>query len=81
MLKDNVLISEVQKEATSAGGIILSGDISKASKPGLVLAVGPEVDGLEQGDRVFLTWAESLPVDVEGKQAVICSADSIKAVL
>ena len=38
MIGNNVLISEVQKENASAGGIILTEAIDKGSKPGLVLA-------------------------------------------
>lgn len=81
MLKDNVLVVEAAKETTSAMGIILTADVSKASKPGLIMAVGPEVEGIETGDRVFLDWSKSLPVDVEGRQGVIIPAEYIKAVL
>ena len=50
MIGNNVLISEVQKENTSAGGIIMTGETDKGSKPGLVLAVssgalGPVMTG------------------------------------
>ena len=82
MLQDNVLLAEVAKEETTSGGIILSGaQVSKASQPGLVLAVGPDAVGIEQGDRVFLEWSKSMPIDHDMKAAVIVSAQYIKAVL
>ena len=81
MLKDNVLITEVQKEEQTAGGIILTSNISKANQPGLVQTVGPDCVGLSQGDRVFLDWTKSMPVDVNGNSAVIISSEYIKAVL
>jgi co-chaperonin GroES (HSP10) len=82
MLQDNVLLAEVAKEETTSGGIIISGaQMSKGSQPGLVLAVGPDVLDIEQGDRVFLDWSKSLPVDHDMKQAVIVSSEHIKAVI
>ena len=82
MLGTNVLVTETEKEESSAGGIILTESITKGSKPALVLAVGPDVDnGIEKGDRVFLKWDEAMPVDVEGRGGAIIDVTHIKAVL
>jgi co-chaperonin GroES (HSP10) len=83
MLGDQVLIAAVKKEEKTAGGIILSADVKKnASEPGVVLSVGSEANGkLKTGDKVFLDWNESLPVEIEGQQAVIISSEHIKAIL
>lgn len=81
MIGTNVLISETSKEETTAGGIILTGETSKAAKPGLVLATGPEAKHIQKGDRVFLDWSKSMPVDVDGNPAVIVDMLFIKAVL
>jgi co-chaperonin GroES (HSP10) len=82
MLGNNVLVTEVQKEATTAGGIILTESIDKGSKPGLVLAVGGGALGtVMSGNRVFLDWSKSLPVNVEGKAAVIVDVEHIKAII
>lgn len=86
MLQGNVLVTEVEKEATTAGGIILTdpGKLDKATQPGLVLAISPEVQELgtiNQGDQVYLTWTESQPVTVDGKKAAIIHYSHIKAVL
>ena len=86
MLQGNVLVTEVEKEATTAGGIILTdpSKLDKATQPGLVLAICPEVHELgtvQPGDQVYLTWPESQPVNVDGKKAAIIHYSHIKAVL
>jgi len=82
MIGNNVLISEVQKDNTSAGGIILTDTIDKASKPGLILSVSTGALGpLMSGQRVFLDWSKSMPVNVDGKAAVIIDAEHIKAII
>jgi co-chaperonin GroES (HSP10) len=85
LLKNYVLVAELQKEEKTAGGIILSADavLDKASKPGLVIAVGPEVDTTQfkPGDRVYLQWSESMPITHEGQAGVILKDEFIKAVI
>ena len=86
MLQGNVLVTEVEKETTTAGGIILTdpSKLDKATQPGLVLAISPEVQELgtiNQGDQVYLTWTESQPINVDGKKAAIVHYSHIKAVL
>ena len=60
MLQGNVLVTEVEKEKTTAGGIIIADNVrlDKATQPGLVLALSPEVEEmgtLSIGDQVYLT--------------------------
>lgn len=83
VLGNNVLIAEVEKEEKTAGGIILSADVQmdKASKPGLVIAVGDEVSVIEPGQRVFLKWSEAMPVNADGRAAVIVDREHIKAII
>ena len=82
MLGNNVLVTEVQKEATTAGGIILSADVKQtASEPGIILSVGPEATHLNKGDTVYLSWDKSMPVRIGGQDAAIIAAEHIKAVL
>ena len=73
--------SETAKEEKTAGGIILSADavLDKTSKPGVVLSYGPNVDGLVTGDRVYLDWQHAMPVNVDGKAAVLIQEKYIKA--
>lgn len=81
MIGKNVLVTETEKETTTTSGIILTGDTTKGSKPGLVLMVGPEATHLEKGQRVFLDWSKGMPVDVDGNGAIIIDMEYIKAVL
>jgi len=82
MLADNVLVTEVHEDKQSAGGIILTESIDNASKPGLVLSVGEDANkDLKKGQRVFLKWTEAMPVNVEGKAAVIIKSEHIRAIL
>ena len=80
MIGSKVLVTEATQESTSAGGIILQGAVSKAAKPGLVLAVGPEATHLKAGDRVYLKWPEAMAVDVDNKAAAIIDMAHILAV-
>ena len=86
MLGGYVLVTEVEKETTTAGGIILSDPdkVDKATQPALVLVISPDVqeEGLvEVGDQVHLKWSEAQPVNVDGKKAAIIHYSFIKAVL
>jgi co-chaperonin GroES (HSP10) len=82
MLGNNVLITEVQEENQSSGGIILTESIDNASKPGLVLSVSLGAVGpLRSGQRVFLDWSKAMAVNVDGKAAVIIDAEHVKAVI
>mgnify|MGYP000102941811 CR=1 FL=1 len=86
MLQGNVLVTEVEKEKTTAGGIILTdtGAIDKATQPALILAVCPEVQELgtvSPGDQVHLAWTEAQPINLDGEKAAIIHYKHIKAVL
>ena len=86
MLGGYVLVTEVEKETTTAGGIILSDPdrVDKATQPALVLVISPDVqeEGLvEVGDQVHLKWSEAQPVNVDGKKVAIIHYSHIKAVL
>jgi co-chaperonin GroES (HSP10) len=73
MLHNEVLVTATEKEETTAGGIILTGDTTKGSKPALVLEIS--------GDRVFLDWTKVMPIDYDGTAAGIIDVEHIKAVI
>ena len=82
MIGSNVLVTDTEKETTTASGIILTGDTTKGSKPALVLMAGPEATHITKGDRVFLDWSKGLAVDIpNGQGAAIIDMEHIKAVL
>ena len=82
MLSSQVLVTAVEKEEKTVGGIILTSDTSKGSKPGLVLAVGAlAADFLKPRERVIRDWNKGMPVDYEGEAAAIINVEWIKAVI
>jgi co-chaperonin GroES (HSP10) len=81
LLGKNVLLTEVEKDVKTAGGIILTGETSKAVKPGLVLAVGDLVTNVPVGKRVYVEWQGSMQIDYKGDRACIVTSDKIKAIL
>ena len=82
MLHNHVLVTATEKEETTAGGIILTADTTKGSKPALVLDVSAGALGkVMSGDRVFLDWSKAMAVDYEGNAAGIIDVEHIKAVI
>lgn len=85
MLNDSVLVmlEAEEKENVTQGGIILTGtpDDDQSSKPATVLAVAENVDDINVGDVVYLSWANSIPITVEGKKLNIVPAENIKVVM
>jgi|TARA_R110002074_G_scaffold7486_2_gene31969 co-chaperonin GroES (HSP10) len=83
VLGDNVLVTERKEagETQTAGGIILSGDLSTGNKPALVLAVGPDVTDVKSGDVCYLKWSEAMPVELEGVKCGIIAQEFIKMVV
>jgi co-chaperonin GroES (HSP10) len=85
MLHNNVLLTEAEQSTTTAGGIILTADIDKAVKPGVVLSVSESVASilpeLVVGAEVYLDWKESMPVTIDGQKAAIVDAKNIKCVI
>ena len=79
---DNVFVTDVAKETVTASGIVLTGDVETGSKPGLVVAVGPDCNpDLQPGMEVYLKWNEATPVTYQGKQGALVSQTNILAVL
>jgi len=85
MLNDSVLVmlESEEKENVTQGGIILTGtpDDDQSSKPATVLAVAENVLNVSAGDVVYLSWANSIPITVEGKKLNIVPAENIKVVM
>ena len=82
MLHSQVLVTETEKEETTTGGIILTGDTTKGSKPALVLAVSNgAITSVLSGDIVFLDWTKVMPIDYDGTAAGIIDVEHIKAVI
>jgi len=80
-LKDKVLIAEGKKDTTTESGIFLDGRGLGNTTSGIVVAVGPDVKEVKEGDTVYLDWSKSSPVNVDGAQRVMISEKEIIAVI
>ena len=80
-LHKKVLVAEIKTEVTSAAGIILEDATSvRESKRGQILAVGPEVTTVKEGDVILLEWNKAQVVKVGDAQRVMIDEDNIVAV-
>ena len=80
-LHDKVLIAEGKKDTITESGIILDGRGLGNTTPGIVVAVGPDVKEIKEGDTVYLDWSKSSPVNVDGAQRVMIQEKEIIAIL
>lgn len=81
-LGTKILAAEVKKERKSEGGLILEGVSSvKETAAARVLAVGPDVKNVKVGDEVYLDWAKTKLVVVEGAQRVLVDEEDIHAIV
>jgi chaperonin GroES len=80
-LHDKVLVAEGKKDTVTDSGIILDGRGLGNTTPGIIVAVGPDVKEVKEGDTVYLDWSKGKPVTVNGAQRVMISEKEIIAVL
>ena len=52
-LDDFVIIEQTDEEAETRGGLIIPASAETQCRSGIVTAVGPEVNGVEPGDKVL----------------------------
>ena len=62
-LKDNVIIERQEKEQVSAGGIVLPGGDREVADKAVVVAIGPEVSDINEGDVVLVNWNKASKID------------------
>jgi len=89
-LHDRVVVKRMEKETTSAGGIVLPGSASEAPQAGEVLAVGNgkitdsgdvRAMDVKVGDKVYFSNYAGTTVKVDGEELLIMREDDILAVL
>lgn len=79
--KNFVLIVDAGEDTkTTTGGIILQTNVETGSKPGFVLATGPNTVAVNPKDKVALDWSKGMPITLEGEKAVLISEDFIYGV-
>ena len=62
-LKDNVIIERQEKEQVSSGGIVLPNGDREVADKALVIAIGPEVSDINEGDVVLVNWNKASKID------------------
>jgi len=77
---DNILVKEVAKENKTASGLILTDDLETGSKPGMVVAVGPDADQTLLNNKVYLQWGKGMAVTDAGQQAVLISVEHVMGI-
>ena len=80
-LKKKILVAENKSETKSESGIILEGAASvRESKRATVLAIGPDVTLVKEGDVVLLEWNKGTVVKVDDAQRVMIDEEFVVAV-
>lgn len=81
-LGDRVLIELVEKEATTASGIVLPESAKEQPQEGKVVAIGKDAqDEVNVDDRVIYSKFAGTEVEYEGKEYLILSIADILAVI
>lgn len=81
MLHHNVLVTNAEVEEKTAGGIILSGDISTGNKPAIVIAVGDDVPDIKPKNKVYLDWSKAMAVEIDGLKCAVVDEFDIKLIV
>ncbi|HLS24235.1 MAG TPA: co-chaperone GroES [Pseudogracilibacillus sp.] len=81
-LGDRVLIELVEKEATTASGIVLPDSAKEQPQEGKVVAVGKDAqDEVNVDDRVIYSKFAGTEVEYEGNEYLILNVTDILAVI
>jgi len=81
-LNTKLLAAEVKKARKSESGIILEGTKSmNETAAARIIAVGPDVDKLKVGDTVYLDWAKTKLIIVDGAQRVLLDQEDIYGIV
>jgi len=77
-----VLVAEIKAVTKSEAGIILDNANSvREQNRAKVLAIGPDVTDVKEGDTILLDWTKASVVKIDGAQRAIVDQDHIVAVL
>jgi len=80
-LKKKILVAENKTETKSEAGIILDNATSvRESKRATVIAIGPDVTLVKEGDVVLLEWTKGAIVKIADAERVIVDEEFIVAV-
>jgi chaperonin GroES len=80
-LKDRLLVSYLEKEEKTAGGIIIPESAKERPQKGKVEAVGKEVEDVKKGDVImFKTYAPD-NIKIDGKEYGILKLEDVMGVI
>jgi len=79
-LKDRVIIELIEKETTTASGIVLSSADPSEANRGKVIAVGQEVLDVVVGDVILANWNKATKSKVDQDEFYIIKEEDIIAV-
>ncbi len=89
-LHDRIVVSRVESEEKTAGGIIIPDTAKEKPQEGKIIAVGPgKLDeegkriplGVKAGDRVLFTKWAGTELKLDGKEYMIMKEDDILGVI
>jgi chaperonin GroES len=78
-LDDQVVIQPSDGEAETRGGLIIPASADTPCRTGIVTAVGPDVQGLEPGDKVLYPKDEGYDVRLAGMSMRVMKRTDIVA--
>ena len=76
-IKKYVILELIEKEKTTASGLILTKADPHEANRGLVLAVGPEVEDVKVGEMVLPNWNQGRNVKYDGKNIWVVKEEDI----
>lgn len=81
LLKNNILVKEVEVEQTTSSGIILDKPLESGNKPALVVEVSDDVLYVKPGDKIYIQWKEAFPMSHNGESMAIVSEDKVESII
>lgn len=76
-IKKNVILELIEKEKTTASGIVLTKADPNEANRGKVIAIGPEVEDVKVGDEVLPNWNQGRKLKYDDKEIWVVSEDHI----
>ncbi len=68
ILKNKLLVFQVEAETTTASGLIIPNSNSKKKSMGTVWKAGENEDGVKDGDEILFRDGAGVPVHLEGEE-------------
>jgi chaperonin GroES len=80
-LANRVLVERQEETNTTASGIIIPDNAKEKPLQGKAIAVGPDADGIKEGDIVVFAKYSGTEITIDGKEYLILASDDILGVL